>query len=134
MLRRTLRKVGDALARWPVAQQLRGTPLGEAAVTARTRSLHSRLHGVRTVASVCPYCAVGCGTLVHVRNDEVIDIEGNPDSPVNQGTLCPKGADTFQYTVNPDRLTTALYRRPHGTAWERVDLEWAMRRIARGNA
>lgn len=130
MFHRTLRGVTGAVARWPVARQIAGTGLGESAVSARTRALHSRLRDVKTVTSVCPYCAVGCSTLVHVRHGEIVDIEGNPESPVNQGTLCPKGADTFQYTINPRRLTTALYRRPYGTRWERVDLEWAMDRIA----
>jgi formate dehydrogenase major subunit len=73
---------------------------------------------------------VGCGTLVHVRDGQVVDIEGNPASPINHGALCPKGADTFQYTVNPNRLTRALYRRPYGTEFQTVDLEWAMQRIA----
>ena len=80
--------------------------------------------------SICPYCAVGCGTVVHTRGDEIVDIEGNPRSPINQGTLCPKGANTFQYTVNPNRLTRVLYRRPFATEWEQVDLEWAMQQIA----
>jgi formate dehydrogenase major subunit len=113
-----------------VVRQLAGAGLGESAVSDHTRAMHSRLHGVRTVPSICPYCAVGCSTLVHVKDGEIVDIEGNPESPINQGTLCPKGADTLQYTLNPERLTTALYRRPYGTRWERVSLEWAMDRIA----
>jgi len=67
---------------------------------------------------------------VHTRGSEIVDIEGNPRSPINQGTLCPKGANTFQYTVNPNRLTRVLHRRPFSTEWEQVDLEWAMQRIA----
>jgi formate dehydrogenase major subunit len=128
MLRRALR----VLSHWPAARQVAESGLGDAAVSDRTRQLHSRLHDTRAVPSVCPYCAVGCGTLVHVRgDDEIVSIEGNPESPINQGTLCPKGADTFQYTVNPNRLTHALYRRPYGARWERVSLGWAMERIAR---
>lgn len=127
---RRLNVVSSAIARWPVARQLAGAGLGESAVSERTRRTHSRLHGVTTVQSICPYCAVGCSTLVHVRDGEIVDIEGNPESPVNQGTLCPKGADTLQYTINPKRVTTALYRRPFGTRWERVELDWAMERIA----
>jgi formate dehydrogenase major subunit len=107
-----------------------GGALNDAAITRGTRELHSRLRGVKAVESVCPYCAVGCGTLVHVRDGQILDIEGNPASPINHGTLCPKGADTFQYTVNPNRLTRVLYRRPFGTDFETVDLEWAMQRIA----
>lgn len=104
--------------------------LDDRAVTERTRALRSRLHGVDTARSVCPYCAVGCGTLIHTRNGQIIDVEGDPESPINEGTLCPKGASTFQYTVNPRRLTRVLYRRPRGTEWEEVPLEWAMDRIA----
>ena len=119
-----------ALSRWPLARQVAGAGTGAAAVSDRTLSLHSRLHGTTTVPGVCPYCAVGCGTLVRVKHGEVVDIEGNPESPINQGTLCPKGADIFQYTVNPERLTHALYRRPYGREWEPVELDWAMDRIA----
>jgi formate dehydrogenase major subunit len=123
-------RIGEALRRWPLVRQLVESGTGDTAVSDRTRALRSRLHGTHAVASVCPYCAVGCGTLVHVREGQVVDIEGNPASPINHGTLCPKGANTFQYAVNPDRLTRALYRRPYGTEWEPVDLEWAMGRIA----
>ena len=130
MARGPLGKLGDALRRWPLIRQIVESGQGDSAVSPRTRQLRSRLHGTRAVASVCPYCAVGCGTLVHVRDGQVVDIEGNPASPINHGTLCPKGANTFQYAVNPNRLTQTLYRRPYGTAWEPVDLEWAMRRIA----
>ena len=125
-----LRGAMHALSRWPVARQIAGAGMGAAAVSDHTLALHSRVHGATTVQSVCPYCAVGCGTLVRVKDGEVIDIEGNPASPINQGTLCPKGSGIFQYTVNPDRLTHALYRRPYGRDWERVDLDWAMDHIA----
>jgi formate dehydrogenase major subunit len=128
MTRRLLGRVREAVQRWPVARQLRGAD-GDAAVSDRTRGLHSRLQGTTAVTSICPYCAVGCSTLVHVREGQVVDIEGNPASPINHGALCPKGAGTFQYTVNPNRLTRVLYRRPYGTEWESVDLDWAMERI-----
>ncbi len=125
-----LNDLGALLRRWPVVQQLLGRDSNAAAISDRTRAMHSRLEGATAVASVCPYCAVGCGTLAHVKDGKVIDVEGNPASPINEGTLCPKGAATFQYSVNPHRLTTALYRRPYGTRWERVELGWAMERIA----
>ncbi len=130
MLRRVLGALAEAVMRWPVAKEVAQTGMGDAAVSDRTRQLGSRLHGVTTTASICPYCAVGCGTLVHTKDGQIVGIEGNPESPINEGTLCPKGADTFQYTVNPKRLTRVLYRRPYGTRWEEVDLEWAMERIA----
>jgi formate dehydrogenase iron-sulfur subunit len=91
--------------------------------TARTRD-------ATAFRSVCPYCGVGCGQLVYVKDARIIDIEGDPESPINHGTLCPKGAATFQYVVNPLRQTTCLYRRPAGDRWETVSLDWAMEQTA----
>ena len=90
----------------------------------------SRVRDAKVVKSVCPYCAVGCGLNVYVKDGRVIDIEGNPDSPINHGTLCPKGSATFQYTVNPSRLTQVLYRAPYSDHWEVKSLDWAMEQIA----
>jgi formate dehydrogenase major subunit len=91
-----------------------------------------RIQGARQVPSVCPYCAVGCGQLVSVRNKQIVNIEGNPDSPINQGTLCPKGAATYQLAVNPQRITKVWYRAPGATDWDKTrTLDWAMDRIAR---
>ena len=87
-------------------------------------------HADKAVASVCPYCAVGCSQLIYVKDKRIIDIEGNPASPINEGTLCPKGAATYQYVVNPHRVTTVRYRAPHSDHWEDRPLEWAMDRIA----
>jgi formate dehydrogenase major subunit len=84
----------------------------------------------KVVESVCPYCAVGCSQLVYVKDKRIIDIEGNPKSPINEGTLCPKGASTYQYLVNPNRLTTVRYRAPYSDHWEDRPLAWAMDRIA----
>jgi formate dehydrogenase major subunit len=84
----------------------------------------------RVVASVCPYCAVGCSQLIYVKDRKIIDIEGNPASPINEGTLCPKGASTYQYVVNPNRVNTVRYRAPYSDHWEDRPLEWAMDRIA----
>ena len=81
--------------------------------------------------SVCPYCAIGCGLLVFTKGKRPIAIEGNPDSPVNQGRLCPKGANTLQSVANPHRVTTVKYRAPHSDRWEERPLDWAMDRIAR---
>jgi formate dehydrogenase major subunit len=95
-------------------------------------SIHKapRIRDAQVVKSVCPYCAVGCGLNVYVKDGQVIDIEGNPASPISHGTLCPKGSATFQYTVNPSRLTRVLYRAPYATAWQTVSLDWAMEQIA----
>ena len=85
----------------------------------------------RETPSVCPYCAVGCSQLVAVRDGRIVNIEGNPDSPINRGTLCPKGAATFQLVVNPNRVTKVWYRAPGATDWDKTrTLDWAMDRIA----
>ena len=89
-----------------------------------------RIRDAKVVHSVCPYCAVGCSLNVYVKDGKVLDIEGNPDSPINRGTLCPKGAATFQYTVNSSRLTQVLYRAPYSDHWEIKSLEWALEQIA----
>lgn len=90
-----------------------------------------KIANAREVPSVCPYCAVGCGQIVSVREGRIINIEGNPESPINQGTLCPKGAATYQLAVNPNRVTRVWYRAPGATEWDKTrTLEWAMDRIA----
>jgi formate dehydrogenase major subunit len=99
-----------------------------APIAAHARTL--KIAGAKEVPSVCPYCAVGCGTLVSVKDGKIINIEGNPDNPINRGTLCPKGAASFQLAVNPLRRTKALHRKPGGTAWEEIDLNQAMDMIA----
>jgi formate dehydrogenase major subunit len=90
-----------------------------------------RIAGAREVPSVCPYCAVGCGQIVSVRDGKIINIEGNPDSPISRGTLCPKGAATYQLAVNPLRVTKVWYRARGATEWDKTKtLDWAMDRIA----
>jgi len=89
-----------------------------------------RTRGAVAVSSVCPYCAVGCGQKIYVKEGQIIDIEGNYDSPINEGTLCPKGANTFQLTVNPHRQKKVLYRAPFSDHWEERPLEWALARVA----
>ncbi len=95
-----------------------------------TISKRARIAGATETPSVCPYCAVGCGQLIYTKGGKIIDIEGNPQSPINGGTLCPKGANTFQLNVNPHRITHVLYRAPFSDHWERRSLDWAMDRIA----
>jgi formate dehydrogenase major subunit len=104
--------------------------MGPAAVSARTERAGSRIAGLKATESVCPYCAVGCSQLVYTRDGELVDIEGNPNSPINQGTLCPKGAASRQLIQQPGRLTKVRYRRPGGTEWEELELEQAMDMIA----
>jgi formate dehydrogenase major subunit len=97
---------------------------------AATVPLGWKLERTKVVPSVCPYCAVGCGQLMHVRDGKLINVEGNPDSPISRGNLCPKGSATFQLTVNPNRQTRCLHRKPGATAWEEIELEHAMDLIA----
>jgi formate dehydrogenase major subunit len=96
----------------------------------RSKELRPRIAGAKKTPGVCPYCAVGCGTTVYSKDGTIVDIEGNPDSPINAGTLCPKGAATFQLHVNPNRLTAVKYRAPFASEWTDVPHEWAMQRIA----
>ena len=99
-------------------------------VSASTRQAGARIRGAVVTNSVCPYCAVGCAQLIYVKDGKIVDIEGSYDSPINGGTLCPKGAATFQLTVNPHRLTHVKYRAPFSDRWEERRLDWAMERIA----
>ena len=94
------------------------------------RAEELRIRNAKVYPSVCPYCAVGCGLLVHTVDDRIVNIEGNPASPISQGTLCPKGAATFQLHVNPNRLTKVLHRAPGARDWEVWELEKAMDRVA----
>jgi len=96
----------------------------------QTLQKSSRLQGATITESVCPYCAVGCGQLIYTKGGEIIDIEGNPHSPINEGTLCPKGANSFQLARNPHRVTHVLHRAPYSDHWEQVPLDWAMNRVA----
>jgi formate dehydrogenase major subunit len=122
------------VSEWPVARQIAaGDPggLGGTAASERTRGLAPRTaQADDVVRSLCPYCAVGCGQLVYVKGGRIMDIEGDPESPVSQGCLCPKGAATFQLVTGSHRTKTVLYRRPGGTAWEELPLDRAMEMVA----
>ncbi len=96
----------------------------------QTADKGSRLRGSTVTAGVCPYCAVGCGQLIYTKGGQLIDIEGDPRSPINEGTLCPKGANAFQLATNPHRVTHVLYRAPYATRWEQKPLDWALDQIA----
>jgi len=101
-----------------------------APLRAATLPLSWKIADTKTVPTVCPYCAVGCGQLASVRGGKLVNLEGNPDSPISRGTLCPKGSAAFQLTVNPERRTKALHRKAGATAWEEIELERAMDLIA----
>src|SRR4051812_37923012 len=122
------------LGQWPVVRQATGADpsgRGEAVTSPATRSLEPRtVTADRVVPSVCPYCAVGCGQNVYVKDDKVVQIEGDPDSPISRGRLCPKGSASLQLTTGPQREKYALYRAPHATDWQRLDLDQAMDMIA----
>ena len=122
------------LRRWPVYRQLTGpdrTGRGEAVRSARTDALAARTTGADSVAkSVCPYCAVGCGQRVFVKDGAVIQIEGDPDSPISRGRLCPKGSASKSLVTSPLRATKVKYRRPCATEWEELELATAMEMIA----
>ena len=119
---------------WPVYRQLTGSdPLGrgKAARSKATEAVVSRTATADRVAkSVCPYCAVGCAQNVYVKDERIVQIEGNPDSPVNRGRLCPKGSASKSLVTSPTRLTKIRYRRPYGTEWEHLDVDTAMEMIA----
>ncbi len=127
-------KTTNGRPEWPVLRQIReGDVLAWDSVAASPRSEHLRARTAdadRVVGSVCPYCGVGCGQLVYVKDEKIIDIEGDPRSPISEGCLCPKGAATFQLVTGSHRVNTVLYRRPHGTEWESIPLEQAMDMVA----
>ncbi len=119
---------------WPVFRQLTGAdPLGRgvAARSKATEQVVSRTATAdRVVTSVCPYCAVGCGQRVFVKDEEIVQIEGDPDSPISRGRLCPKGSASLSLVTSPSRVTTVKYRRPYAADWEDLDLDTAMEMIA----
>lgn len=119
--------------RWPALRQLRGDRLGraEAARSPQSAAVSARTAGADRVArSICPFCAVGCGQRVYVKDGRVIQVEGDPDSPVSRGRLCPKGSATKSLVTGSQRELRVKYRRPHGAAWEELSLEQAMDMIA----
>jgi len=114
----------------PVIGRAADWGLGARAVSKRTKRAAPRIAGLKATESVCPYCAVGCGQVVYTRNGQLVDIEGNPRSPINQGTLCPKGSASRQLVQQPGRLTKVLYRAPRSRDWEELELGRAMDMIA----
>jgi formate dehydrogenase major subunit len=119
---------------WPVVRQLTSSDrlgLGAAAQSPRSAELEPRLaEADRVVKSICPYCGVGCAQNVYVRDERVTQIEGDPDSPISRGRLCPKGSASLSLVNNPNRLTHVRYRRPYATEWEELDLDTAMNMVA----
>jgi len=118
------------LGSWPLVRQLSGTdPLGrgKAAKSTRSERWHARTADAdKVVDSICPYCAVGCGQKIYVKDGAITQIEGDPASPVSRGRLCPKGSASKQLVTSSTRVTKVRYRRPYGTEWEDLDLDTAM--------
>ena len=124
--------VASFLRDWSIPRQLAGQSLRDKAAESEvSRNLRPRLEQADKVGtSICPFCAVGCGQLIYAKDGKPIHVEGDPRSPVNQGTLCPKGAGTLGMLLSPKRISEVLYRAPYATKWETKPLEWAMDRIA----
>ncbi len=122
--------IGD----WPILRQIRDRDLlglGETALSKRSLGLRARVADAdRVVKSVCPYCGVGCGQEVHVRDERIQNIDGDPDSPISRGCLCPKGASTFQLVTGSHREKRVLYRPPRAKEWTPIPLEQAMDMVA----
>ncbi len=124
--------LNDLLARWPLIRQIqtgtRGT--GTEAMTDRTRNLQPKNAGADVTRSICPYCGVGCGQMVYHKEGKLISIEGDPQSPISRGHLCPKGADTYELHTHAGRLKKVKYRAPFSKKWQEIGLEEAMHRVA----
>jgi formate dehydrogenase major subunit len=120
----------ETLRRLPLVGRAMDWGLGPGAASELTQRAEARIAGLKVTESVCPFCAVGCGQLVYTRDGELVDIEGNPRSPINQGTLCPKGASSRQLVQQPGRLTKVRYRAPGATEFVELELERAMDMIA----
>ncbi len=122
-----------AVRRPPLLRQLSGDrfALGRAAQSKRSEELQPRTATAdRVVSSVCPFCAVGCGQSIYVKDEKVVQVEGDKDSPVSRGRLCPRGSSTLSLVTSPKRETKIRYRRPHGTGWEDLELDQALDMIA----
>jgi formate dehydrogenase major subunit len=120
----------ESLRRLPVVGRAMDWGLGPTAASPATKNAGARIAGLKATESVCPYCAVGCGQVVYTRAGKLVDIEGNPRSPINQGTLCPKGSASRQLVQQPGRLTKVRYRGPGATEFVELELEQAMDMIA----
>ena len=125
-------KLSDLLSRWPLVQQLKtgadGT--GKESWSDRTHNLRPRNEGAEATKSVCPYCAVGCGQLAFHRGNQLISIEGDPESPHSRGRLCPKGSDSYELVTHKNRLMKVKYRAPYAKQWQELPLQQAMEMVA----
>src|SRR5262252_3371468 len=122
----------ELLSKWPLVRQIRqrkdGT--GLESMSDKTCAMRARIDEAKVARSICPYCGVGCGQLIYHKDGKLVAIEGDPESPISQGNLCPKGAASYQLLTHSRRETKVKYRRPHGTNWEEISLEQAMNMVA----
>ncbi len=122
----------DVISQWPLLRQIRerkdGT--GLEAMSEKTREMHARIDDAEVARSICPYCGVGCGQLIYHKNGKLVSIEGDPESPISQGNLCPKGAASFQLLTHDRRETAVKYRAPGAKTWSSLSLERAMEMVA----
>lgn len=120
------------LESWPVVRQIRngGDGTGPEAWSEHTRKLVPKTEEAQVTRSICPYCGVGCGQLIFHKDGKMVSVEGDPDSPISRGHLCPKGANTFELHTHPGRLTKVRYRAPYSAKWQELDLETAMDMVA----
>ena len=121
-----------SLKRWPLIRQIGGRAdgTGSESMSDHTRLLKMKNHGAEVARSICPYCAIGCGQLAFHKNGKLLSIEGDPQSPISRGRLCPKGAASFELITHPNRAKAILYRRPRSNHWEQLPLETAMDMVA----
>jgi formate dehydrogenase major subunit len=124
--------IADLLEQWPLLRQIRerkdGT--GLEAMSEKTRAMHARIDDAKVAKSVCPYCGVGCGQLIYHRDGKLLAIEGDPESPISQGNLCPKGAASYQLLTHDRRETRMKYRAPRAREWTEISLERALDMVA----
>ncbi|HJT17695.1 MAG TPA: formate dehydrogenase, partial [Thermoanaerobaculia bacterium] len=127
-----LHMLAELLLKWPLIRQLqtRSDGTGVEAMSDATKELRPKNAGAQVARSICPYCGVGCGQLVYHRDGKLISIEGDPDSPISRGHLCPKGADSFQLVTHDARVTKVKYRAPFSKDWVEMDRDEAMRIVA----
>lgn len=122
----------ELLSKWPLVRQIRerrdGT--GLESMSDKTRAMHARIDDAKVARSICPYCGVGCGQLIFHKGDKLISIEGDPESPISQGTLCPKGAASYQLLTHSRRETKMKYRASRSKEWTEIPLEQAMDMVA----
>jgi len=124
--------LGTLLSKWPLVRQIRerkdGT--GLESMSAKTRALHARIDNAQVARSICPYCGVGCGQLIYHKEGKLVSIEGDPESPISQGNLCPKGAASYQLLTHNRRETKMKYRAPRAKEWSEISLNQAMDMVA----